>query len=1067
MAAVLLPEPTVAPAIDANGLEAALRDRVDGEVRFDAGTLAAYATDSSNYRQIPVCVVVPRSVDAAVEAIRVCSEFDAPVVSRGAGTSLAGETCNNGVVIDWSKYCHRIEDIDAAARTAIVEPGVVLDELNRAAGEFGLMFGPRPATHGHCTLGGMIGNNSCGSSAQAFGKTADNVVRLEVLCYDGTRFWVGGEARRGGLRAIAASMAASMAASNAASNASFNVAGAESPRVSEILLGLADIADEFGDDIRSGFPDIPRRVSGYSLDAVLPENEPDVARMLTGSESTLVTVLRAELRLVPVVPATVTVLLGFPDIATAADAVPEVLKHDPLILEGMDGGMIDNERDRGMHEEGLALLPDGDAWLLVQFGGKDREEARHAAEALVEDLGGHDDPPPCRIVDDPAEERRIMAVREGGLAATARLDGGVMAWPGWEDAAVDPARLGDYLRDFRELLDEFGYGAACIYGHFGHGCVHTRIPFDLTTLHGVRDFRAFVEPAAHLVVDYGGSLSGEHGDGQSRGALLPIMYGERVMDAFQRTKDLFDPRGRMNPGKVISADDPATNLRLGVGHTAKPMQKQWFAYPDDEGSFATASLRCVGVGACRDHDGGVMCPSYRATGEEEHSTRGRARLLPELMRGEDSAIADGWRSTAVRDALDLCLSCKGCKSDCPVGVDMATYKAEFLAHHYARRIRPMSHYTMGWLPLWAALVKFAPGVINAVTHAPLLSHAVASAGGLDAGRPLPRFAPRTFSDSFRRRARRGALPRGSGARGEVLLWPDTFTNSFHPGVAVAAVRVLEDAGYRVRIPEPSLCCGLTWISTGQLGVARTVLRRTARELAPILRSGVPLVGLEPSCTAVFRSDGPELLPGDPDVELLAESTVTLSELLDRTEGWHPPKIGRRALVQPHCHQHAVLGFDADERVLNEAGVELDVLDGCCGLAGNFGFEAGHLEISMAVAETELLPAVREAEDDTVILADGFSCRTQLEQSGQGRQAVHLAELLAAAMSGGLPRGRVEKRIAKRAAPPQVLRNKTNAMPFVAGVRAQGTSPAPTAVSSAASPVVSVATDQKHTRAKEK
>jgi FAD/FMN-containing dehydrogenase/Fe-S oxidoreductase len=1012
MAAVRLPDPQLPMPIDLVALERSLRGRVNGEVRFDEGSPAAYSTDSSNYRQVPLCVVIPRDIDAVVETIRVCFECNAPVLSRGAGTSLAGETCNNGVVIDWSKYCHRIESIDSETRTAVVEPGVVLDELNRAAAEFGLMFGPRPATHAHCTIGGMIGNNSCGSSAQAFGKTADNVVRLELLCYDGTRLWVGGESDRGGLRAIAAQPSTA-------------------PRVKEILVGLAGIADEFGDDIRDGFPNIPRRVSGYSLDDLLPENGPDLARMVTGSESTLVTVLRAEVRLVPIVPAIVTVLLGFPDIASAADAVPHILSYEPLILEGMDGGMIDSERRRGVHSRGLELLPEGDSWLLVQFGGKNSSEARRRADKLADYLGAQEDSPPMRILDNADDESTIMAVREGGLAATARLEGGVMAWPGWEDAAVDPARLGDYLRDFRTLLNEFGYDAACIYGHFGHGCVHTRIPFDLTTLHGVRDFRAFVDRAARLVVEYGGSLSGEHGDGQARGALLPIMYGERVMEAFQRTKDLFDPRGKMNPGKVISADDPAANLRLGAGYTPRPVPQQWFAYPDDKGSFAAASLRCVGVGACRDHDSGVMCPSYRASGEEEHSTRGRARLLAEMMRGEDSAITDGWRSTEVLGALDLCLSCKGCKSDCPVGVDMATYKAEFLAHHYEHRLRPMSHYTMGWLPLWSRLVSVAPRLVNALTHAPALSRMVAKLGGLDRDRPLPVFARRRFSSSFRRRP-----PADAGVRGDVLLWPDTFTNSFHPGVARAAVEVLEDAGYRVRIPESALCCGLTWISTGQLSVARRVLRRTARELAPILRTGVPLVGLEPSCTAVFRSDGPELLPGDDDVALLAESTVTLSELLDRTQGWRPPAINRRALVQPHCHQHAVLGFDADRRVLESAGVELDIVDGCCGLAGNFGFEAGHLDVSMAVAETELLPAVRKALDDTVVLADGFSCRTQLEQSGQGRQAVHLAELLAAGIRGDLPAVRVEEHITERPGPPQTLRRRVDAVPFVVESRSQ-------------------------------
>ena len=965
-------------------LERTLRERVDGEVRFDAGTRATYATDASNFRQTPIGVVLPRSIDAAVDALAVCAEFGAPVLSRGGGTSLAGECCNAAVIIDWTKYCHRIEWVDAERRRAMVQPGVVLDQLNRAVAPHGLQFGPKPATHGHCTIGGMIGNNSCGASAQAYGKTADNVVRLEVLCYDGTRFWVG----------------------------EGDDPDAATGRELEIRRGLARLADEYADEIRARFPDIPRRVSGYSLDELLPERGGDLAKVLCGSESTLVTVLRAEVSLVPLVPDRAFVLIGYDSIADAADAVPDIVRHDPLILEGMDDKLIEHERRLGRHDAGLRLLPDGRSWLLVQLGDGDRDAADRRARELVSDLGlaGSDR---VAVLDDPEDQRRITAVREDALGATARVPGEHAGWPGWEDAAVPPERLGDYLRDFGRLLDGFGYGRAPIYGHFGHGCVHARIPFELTTERGIADYRRFVERAAHLVTDYGGSLSGEHGDGQARGALLPIMFGDRIMDAFRRTKTLFDPLGRMNPGKLVDAYPVDANLRFGAGFTPLRVERQQFAYPDDGGMFANAAARCVGVGACRDHTGGVMCPSYRATGEEEHSTRGRARLLFEMMTGEP--IEDGWRSEAVRDALDLCFSCKGCRSDCPVGVDMATYKAEFLAHHYRGRLRPMAHYTMGWLPLWARLARIAPAPINAITQSRRLHRPVARLAGLEPDRPIPAFAGERFASWYRRRG-----PRGSGARGEVLLWPDTFTDNLHPGVARAAVEVLEEAGYRVVVPSGALCCGLTWISTGQLGTARRVLARTARRLRPWLDRGVPVIGLEPSCTAVFRADGPELLPRDGDVRLLAQHTRTFAELLDGTDGWRPPGIGGSAVVQPHCHQHSVLGFAADERILQAAGIDATLVGGCCGLAGNFGFEPGHLEVSVAASETELMPAVRAAGAESVVLADGFSCRTQIEHSGSGRQAMHLAELLAAGIRG-MPTGpHPEYAIVRRPGHPQSL-----------------------------------------------
>ncbi|HEX4815424.1 MAG TPA: FAD-binding and (Fe-S)-binding domain-containing protein [Nonomuraea sp.] len=966
-----LPDPVrtraARPYVRVRDLERDLKARVDGEVRFDPGSRGAYSTDGSNYRQVPLGVVVPRTVEAAAEAVAVCREHQAPITSRGGGTSLAGQTCNTAVIIDWSKYCHRLISVDEQAATCVVEPGIVLDELNRQLAPTGLMFGPRPSTHAQCTIGGMIGNNSCGSTAQAYGKTADNVVRLDVLTYDGTRMWVGptGEQEYAGILA-------------------------EGGRRADVHRGLREIADRYADEIRARFPDIPRRVSGYNLDQLLPGGPFDVARALVGSEGTLVTVLRAELKLVPVPAAETLVLLGYHDIVTAARAVPRVAAHHPLQLEGIDDKLVGYEGRRHMNAEALARLPEGGGWLMVSFTGRSRQEADQRARALIDELRGGEHEPHMSSFDDETAERQLWALREGGLGATARVPDMRVTWEGWEDSAVPPERLADYLRDLRDLFAEFGYGDAALYGHFGQGCVHTRIPFDLVTADGIAAFRAFVRRAADLVVSYGGSLSGEHGDGQSRAELLPVMFGPAVMDAFGEVKALFDPGDRMNPGKVVEPYAATDNLRLGSDWTPAEPDVE-FGYPHDEGSFQWASMRCVGVGQCRSHTGGVMCPSYRVTGEEEHSTRGRARLLFEMLDGHaDTPITDGWRSRAVHDALDLCLACKGCKRDCPMSVDMATYKAEFLAHHYAGRLRPAAHYSMGWLPLWARLAALAPGAVNVLTHAPGLAGLVKRLGGVEPLRPLPSFAGVRFSDSYRRRG-----PRGGGERGDVLLWPDTFTDNFAPHIAAAAVKVLEAAGYRVLVPPRTLCCGLTWISTGQLGVAKRVLRRTLRALAPLLRDGTPIVGLEPSCTAVFRDDATALLGHDRDAVRLAEQTTTLAELLTGADGWQPPRIEREAICQPHCHQHAVLGHEADQELLARAGVRLRTVGGCCGLAGDFGFTAGHLDVSLACAEHELLPAVRQAGPRTVILADGFSCRTQIQHARTGRRPLHLAELLAA------------------------------------------------------------------------
>ena len=988
MSEVTLPSPVTARStthVDTTALERALRDRVDGEVRFDAGTRGAYSTDGSNFRQVPIGVVVPHTVDAAVEAVAVCRGQGAPVISRGGGTSLAGQCTNTAVMIDWAKYCNQLISVDTDRRTCVVEPGIVLDVLNGQLTEHGLRYGPEPATHPNCTLGGMIGNNSCGATAQRTGKVVDNIARLEVLLYDGTRFWCG-----------------------ETSDEEYSAIERRGDRRARVYRQLRALRDSYSDDIRSGFPDIPRRVSGYNLDSLLPEHNFDVAGLLVGSESTLITVLHAELELVPVVKERSLVVLGFDTIMKAADAVPAILPHEPIALEGLDHRLIHDQQIKGLNADALGELPKGNGYLMVQFGGETQHEADERAKRMLDAIGESEHDPDVAMLTEPKHEDELWQVREAGLGATAHVPGEPDTWEGWEDSAVAPDRLGDYLRDLEKLYEDFGYAddtAPSLYGHFGQGCVHTRIPFGMTDAEGVAKYRRFLERAADLVASYDGSLSGEHGDGQTRGELLPRMFGERIMRAFGELKAIFDPDDRMNPGKLVAPARLDEHLRLG-GTWAPRIDESnlHFAFSQDQGSFVKAANRCVGVGKCRQHahpGGAVMCPSYQATMEEEHSTRGRARLLFEMMQGHaDSPVKDGWRSEAVKDALDLCLACKGCLSDCPVDVDMATYKAEFLAQHYRGRIRPRSHYALGYLPALAAAITRAhlSGVVNALTQAPLLPKLATRLAGLE-DREVPLFADETLQQWWQRRG--GSRP---GPRGTVMLWPDTFTNTFHPHIGRAAVGVLEDAGWTVTVPEEPLCCGLTWISTGQLVRAKKELRRTIDALAVHVREGGFVVGLEPSCTAVFRSDAAELFHDDLDVTRLQEHTVTLAELLTKhTPDWEPPDMqGVRAMSQVHCHHHAALDdWDADKKLLESAHAEADRLDsGCCGLAGNFGFEKGHLDVSKTCAESVLLPAVRDADPDVVVLADGFSCRTQIhELDSGGREAVHLAELLDRARQG--------------------------------------------------------------------
>jgi FAD/FMN-containing dehydrogenase/Fe-S oxidoreductase len=954
--------------VDASGLAKALDQQICGEVRFDPGSLALYATDGSNYRQVPIGVVLPRDAADVLATVALCREFGAPLLCRGGGTSLAGQCCNVAVILDFSRYMAGILEIDPVRRIARVQPGVVLDRLRAAAEKHHLTFGPDPATHDRCTLGGMIGNNSCGVHSVMAGKTDDNIEELEILTYDGTRMKVG-----------------------ASSSAELDRIRQQGGRQAEIYTQLQTIAATYGDLVRQRFPAIPRRVSGYNLNYLLPENGFHVARALVGSEGTCVTVLEATCRLVESPPERVLLVVAYPDIYQCADHVPEIMAHQPIGLEGFDDLLVGYTRARGINSEGLALLPEGGGWLMVEFGAETLREAESQARALMQSLKVGENPPRTSLYTDKQQIKRVWEVRESALGATSHVPGEPLNWEGWEDSAVAPEKLGAYLRDLRRMMAAYGYKGS-LYGHFGHGCVHTRINFDLQSKDGIARFRKFMAEAADLVVSYGGSISGEHGDGQSRAELLPKMFGPELVQAFGEFKSTWDPAWKMNPGKVIEPYKLDENLRLGAEYS--PWEpKTNFQFIADHGSLAEATLRCVGVGKCRREEGGVMCPSYRATHEEEHSTRGRAHLLWEMTQGE--VIRDGWRSEEVKHSLDLCLACKGCKSECPVGVDVATYKAEFLSHYYAGRLRPRRAYAFGNIDLWARAASHVPGLANLTTQLPFLRDLSKLVAGIPRERSIPAFAPQTFQNWFA-----GRNPRRSPEAPPVLLWPDTFNNYFQPATAKAAVEVLESAGFRVVVPRANLCCGRPLYDHGMLARAQALLLRILDELSPEIEAGMPVVGLEPSCVAVFRDELGNLFPRDKRAQALSRQTFLLSEFLEiHASRVALPRLARKAILHGHCHHKALMKMTAEEAVLSRVGIDFESpAPGCCGMAGAFGFESDTYDISVAIGELELLPAVRQAPPDWLIIADGFSCREQIAQ-GTPRHALHLAEVLQMALHG--------------------------------------------------------------------
>src|SRR5579862_8901382 len=968
--------------VDAGALEDSLRRAVTGEVRFDAGSRALYATDGSNYRQVPIGVVIPKSRQDVIETISICRRFGAALLSRGGGTSLAGQCCNVAVVIDWSKYLHNIVELNPQQKYARVQPGTICDTLRNAAKPHTLTWGPDPATHDHCTFGGMLGNNSCGVHAQMAGKAGENVLSMDILLYDGTQMTVGSM----DVQQLDAKIA-------------------QGGREGQIYQRLKLLRDKYGKLVQERYPKIPRRVSGYNLDHLLPDENGrfNIAKALVGSESTCVTILEAKVRLVFSYPKRVLLVLGYPSIYEAGDHVPRILEFKPIGFEGIDNFLINNVKKKGMPQvDDLSILPEGKGWLMVEFGAGTTEEAEQQARAAMSALEGAG-APSMKLYVDESEQQKVWDVREAGLGATAFVPGEPLTWEGWEDSAVPPEKVGGYLRDLCRLYEKYEYRSA-LYGHFGQGCIHCRLNFDLMSEPGIRKWRSFMEEATDLVTRYGGSISGEHGDGQSKAEFLYKMFGSELIEAFREFKTIWDPDWKMNPGKIVDPYHIDENLRLGADyHPWDP--PTYFKFPDDNGSFAHAALRCVGGGKCRRENGDgaqdTMCPSYMVTHEEMHSTRGRTHLLWEMLHGD--VISNGWHDEHIKEALDLCLACKGCKGDCPVNVDMATYKAEFLAHYWEDRIRPIHAYAFGWIDQWARIASIAPGFANLFTQLPGLRDVAKMAVGVPPQRQIPAFAAQSFQSWFRDRRFRNRSFRNSrfhnreleSATGlKVLLWADTFNNYFMPETAQAAVEVLEDAGCEVEVLDQHLCCGRPLYDYGFLDMAKSYLRRNLRALHSHISANTPMVVLEPSCCSVFRDELHNLFPESREARQIAENTFTFSEFLEKKlPDYLPPQVKREAIVQGHCHHKAVMRMKEEKALMKKMQLDHRVLEsGCCGMAGAFGYEKDKYQVSVACGERALLPEVRKAPVSSIIVADGFSCKEQIAQE-TNRQALHLAEVL--------------------------------------------------------------------------
>ena len=937
-------------------------------VDFSDSGRALYTSDASNYRQIPLGITYPRNVEDIRRITAVCYRLQVPLLMRGAGTSQNGQCVNVAVIIDCSRHLNKVLKVSPSTRSAWVEPGVICDDLKATAALSGLTFGPDPGTHSRCTLGGMIGNNSCGPHSMQAGKTVENIEELEILTYDGAQFWVG-----------------------PTSEDELENIIAKGDRKAEIYAQLKAIRDQYCDRIREKYPNIKRRVSGYNLDQLLPENNFNVARALVGSEGTCVSILQAKTRLIEAPKHVQTLILGFTDIYLAGDTVPAILPFKPIAMEGLDWGIVGGLTQRNLKQQEIALLPEGRAWLVIELAAQTPQQLQQHCDNFGSAMQQQSDVVACKLIDK-HQAKQVWSIRELGASATALSDDPNEADPvvGWEDTAVDPHQLGNYLREFQALIDKFNYKTS-LYGHFGDGCIHARITFDTRSVEGISQWREFSEQVAKLVIKYGGSLSGEHGDGQAKAEFLPLMYGSELMTAFERFKAVWDSTNKMNPGKLIHAYRMDENLRYGPDYRI-PATQTFFSFSDDNNKISRALERCVGMGKCRSYTT-PMCPSFQATSQERFSTRGRAHLLHEMLRGE--VIKDGWDNQEIAHSMEHCLSCKACKSDCPTQVDVATYKAEFMAQHFKNNKRPLNHYVFGGIGRYLPLLSKAPRVVNKLVSNSLVKKVISKSLDIVEHHNLPILDHQPFSDWAQLNAYQSTKDFywfGDDSNPPVVLWIDSFNGYYRSKVLKSAVRALLSVNYKVAIARRRFCCGRPLYEHGFLDQAKKQLNEILDDFLPKLPTQAKVIVIEPSCLSVFKDELINLLSSDQRAHELSQRMIGLIDFLCEA-GIRPQRKLKKAILHLHCHHKSKPTEDQDNAWLTDCFEELiEPESGCCGMAGSFGIKKQTHEIANHLYQRKLGPAIDNADDDSILITNGFSCREQIE-SHSTKATLHPVEIV--------------------------------------------------------------------------